>query len=164
MTAGVGRPGGPRWASREEREDATRDICFCLLYDLCAWLAQSRQAIPPEVGEYRQEAVRQLTDAGQRLRRYLNPALLDLWEEALQPFFDADASLTMELGEVAPLTAGGLDAEGEVRAELRFSEQSSVVDRFGERHPLPRREWALEVWLSPDLRRVENACLRSLST
>jgi hypothetical protein len=65
---------------------------------------------------------------------------------------------------VAPLTAVGLDAGGEVRAELRFSEQSSSVDRFGERHPLPRREWVLEVWLSPDLQRVENACLRSLPT
>jgi hypothetical protein len=164
MTAGGRLRAGPQWASREDREDATRDICFCLLYDLCAWLARSRQAVPPEVGEYRLEAVRQLTDARQRLRRYLNPALLDLWEDALQPFFDADASLTTELGDVAPLTAVGLDAGGEVRAELRFSEQSSSVDRFGERHPLPRREWVLEVWLSPDLQRVENACLRSLPT
>jgi hypothetical protein len=164
MTIRSRRRGGPQWASREDREDATRDICFCLLYDFCAWLAGSRQAVPPEVGEYRQEAVRQLTDARQRLRRYLNPALLDLWEDALQPFFEADASITMEVGEVAPLTALGLDAGGEVRSELRFSEQSTLVDRFGGRHPLPRREWALEVWLSPDLRRVENACLRSLPT
>jgi hypothetical protein len=163
MTTRDGRPGGPQ-RSGEDREDATRDICFCLLYDLCAWLAQSRQAVPPEVGEYRQDAVRQLTDAGQRLRRYLNPALLDLWEGVLQPFFDADASLSTELDTVAPLTALGLEAGGEVRAELRFSEHSSVVDRFGDRHPLPRREWALEAWLSPDLRRVENACLRAIST
>jgi hypothetical protein len=163
MTTRHGRPGGPQ-RSGEDREDAARDICFCLLYDLCAWLAQSRQAVPPEVGEYRQDVVRQLTDAGQRLRRYLNPALLDLWEEVLQPFFDADASLSTELDTVAPLTALGLEAGGEVRAELRFSEHSSVVDRFGDRHPLPRREWALEAWLSPDLRRVENACLRAIST
>jgi hypothetical protein len=162
MTAGGRLRAGPQSASREDREDATRDICFCLLYDLCAWLAQSRQAVPPEVGEYRQETARQLTDARQRLRRYLDPALLDLWEEALRPFFETHASLTAELGEVAPLTALGLEAGGEVRAELRFSEQSCLVDRFGGRHPLPRREWALEAWLSPDLLRVENACLRVL--
>jgi hypothetical protein len=154
------RPGHIPRKSLEEREDALREICFCLLYDLCAWLSRGPQPIPPEVHEYRLAAVRQLADARERLRHYLDPELLDHWEAALRPFFDTAAFLSLELGEAAPLEAVGLDEAGEVRAEVRFSEQSSVIDRFGRRHPLPRREWALEAWLSNDLKRVQNACLR----
>ena len=146
--------------SLDEREDALREICFCLLYDLCAWLSGTPRPIPPEVHEYRLAAVRQHADARERLRHYLDPELLDHWEAALRPFFEAAAFLSLELGEAAPLEAMGLDQGGEVRAEVRFSEQSSVIDRFGRRHPLPRREWALEAWLSNDLKRVQNACLR----
>lgn len=145
----------------EEREEALRGLCFCLLYDLCAWLADARHPIPPEVREYRLGAVRQLTDARDRLGRYLNPSLLDLWEEALSPFFESGASLSLELGEAAPLGAEGLEEEGvQVRAELRFSERSSVIDARGRGHPLPRRDWLLEAWVSPDLNLVENAWLR----
>jgi hypothetical protein len=154
------RPAHTARRSLEEGEDALREICFCLLYDLCAWLSGTRRPIPPEVHEYRLAAVRQLADARERLRHYLDPELLDHWEAALRPFFDAGAVLSLELGEAAPLEAMGLDQGGEVRAEVRFSEQSSVIDRFGRRHPLPRREWALEAWLSNDLKRVQNACLR----
>jgi hypothetical protein len=68
--------------------------------------------------------------------------------------------LSVELGEAAPLEALGLDRGERVRAEIRFSEQSSLIDRFGRHHPLPGREWTLEAWLSDDLKRVENACLR----
>ena len=154
------RPGRLPRESLEEREDAVREVCFCLLYDLCAWLCGARGPIPPEVHEYRLAAVRQLADAGERLRHYLRPELLEHWEAALRPFFDAGAALSVELGEAAPLEALGLDKGGGVRAEIRFSEQSSLIDRFGRRHPLPRREWALEAWLSEDLKRVENGCLR----
>jgi hypothetical protein len=148
-------------AEVEEREEALRGLCFCLLYDLCAWLARARRPIPPEVREYRLGAVRQLTDARERLRHYLNPSLLDLWDETLVPFFKSGASLSLELGEAAPLGADGLEKEGvEVRAELRFSERSSLIDARGRRHPLPRRDWVLEARVSSDLNLVENAWLR----
>ena len=148
-------------AAAEEREEALRGLCFCLLYDLCAWLARAQRPIPAEVREYRLAAVRHLADAGARLRHYLNPALIDLWERALAPFFESGASLSLELGEAAPLGAEGLqEQDRQVRAELRFSERSSLVDELGRRHPLPRRDWVLEAWLSPDLTRVDDACLR----
>jgi hypothetical protein len=154
------RPGRLPRESLAEREDAVRELCFCLLYDLCAWLCGARRPIPPEVHEYRLAAVRQLAEARERLRHYLHPELLEHLESALHPFFVAGAALSVELGEAAPLEALGLDRGGRVRAEIRFSEQSSLIDRFGRHHPLPRCEWALEAWLSDDLKRVENACLR----
>ena len=147
-------------ATLEDREDALREVCFCLLYDLCAWLARARHPVPSEVPEYRLTAIRQLPDPRERLRRYLDPELLEHWDGALLPFFETGASLSLELGEAAPLQVAGLEADGEVRAELRFSELSSVLDRSGRRHPLPKRDWTLEVWLSQDLSRVEDACLR----
>jgi hypothetical protein len=161
MTARERLPRQLARAAREEREEALRGLCFCLLYDLCAWLARARRPIPTEVQEYRLEAARHLADPGDRMRHYVHPALLDLWDRTLAPFFDSGASLALELGEAAPLGAAGLDQKGrEVRAELRFSERSSLVDEQGRRHPLPRREWVLEAWVSSDLERVENACLR----
>jgi hypothetical protein len=154
------RPGHLPRKSLEEREDTLREVCFCLLYDLCAWLSGARRAVPPEVNEYRLASVRQFADARERLRHYLHPDLLEHWDVALRPFFDAGASLSLELGEAAPLEALGLEEGGGVRAQIRFSEQSSVIDRFDRRHPLPRREWVMEAWLSRDLERIENACLR----
>jgi hypothetical protein len=113
------------------------------------------------VREYRLQAARHLPDPSDRLRQYLDPGLLDLWERALLPFFDSGASLSLELGEAAPLGAEGLkERNATVRAELRFSERSSLVDEQGRRHPLPRRDWVLEAWVSSDLEWVENACLR----
>jgi hypothetical protein len=145
----------------EEREEALRGLCFCLLYDLFAWLVGAQRPVPDEVLEYRVEAARGEADPGQRLRRYLDPALADHWERALAPFFESGASLSMELGETAPLGAEGLrQREGEVRVELRFSEQSSLLDGLGRPHPLPRRDWVLEAWVSSGLDRVENARLR----
>lgn len=151
--------GRPR-ESRAEREDALREVCFCLLYDLCAWLSGARRPVPPEVREYRLAAVRQLPDARERLQNYVRRELLEQWETALRPFFDANAALSLVLGEAAPLEALGLDGGRAVQAEVRFSEESTLIDRFGRRHPLPRREWTLRAWLSDDLKRVENACLR----
>jgi hypothetical protein len=145
----------------EEREEALRGLCFCLLYDLCAWLTRARRPVPAEVREYRLPAPRHLPDPLDRMRLYLNRELLVLWEQALAPFFASGASLSLELGEAAPLRAEGLEGGGgEVRAELRFSERSSLVDERGRRHPLPLRNWVLEAWVSSDLERVENACLR----
>jgi hypothetical protein len=148
-------------AATEEREEALRGLCFCLLYDLCAWLTRARRPIPADVREYRLQAPRHLAEPLDRMRLYLNPELLALWEGALAPFIDSGASLSLELGEAAPLGAEGLvRGDGGVRAELRFSEQSSLVEEQGRRHPLPRRNWVLEARVSSDLDRVENACLR----
>ena len=148
-------------AATEEREEALRGLCFCLLYDLCAWLTRARRPIPADVREYRLQAPRHLADPVARMRLYLNPELLALWERAVAPFIDSGVSLSLELGEAAPLEGEGLErGNGGVRAELRFSEQSSLVDDQGRRHPLPRRNWVLEAWVSSDLDQVENACLR----
>jgi hypothetical protein len=155
------RARGQAGEPRELREEALRGLCFCLLYDLCAWLGRAQRPVPEGVREYRLEEVRELADPAQRLRRYLDPALAEGWELALAPFFRSGASLALELGDAAPLGAEGLGEEGvQVRAELRFSERSNLLDGRGRHHPLPRRDWVLDAWLSPGLDRVENACLR----
>jgi hypothetical protein len=150
-------------AALEEREETLRGLCFCLLYDLSAWLARTRRPVPHDLREYRLERARRLADPGARLRQYLDPALVEHWEQALDPFFRSGASLSIELGEVAPLEAKGLDhGDREVRAEIRFSERSSLVDAAGGRHPLPKRSWLLEAGVSPELTLVENAWLRPI--
>jgi hypothetical protein len=156
---GAARFSGP---ALEERQDALRGVCFCLLYDLCAWVARAHRPVPVEVREYRLDGIRDLPDPPERLRHYLNPDLLSSWEAALRPFFEAGAALLLEVGEAAPLGAEGLHEDGDVRAELRFSERSSLIDSREGRHPLPRRQWLLELWLSADLKRVERARLRAL--
>jgi hypothetical protein len=148
-------------AATEAREEALRGLCFCLIYDLCAWLAGARRPVPRDLREYRLEAARRLADPVDRLSRYLDPALLAHWEQALEPFFRSGASLSLEVGEAAPLGAERPEhIDREVRAELRFSERSSLVDAAGGRHPLPLRDWRLEAWISPDVTRVQNAWLR----
>ena len=158
------REGGGRRRQKlaEEREEALRGLCFCLIYDLCAWLAQARRPVPADVEEYSLDSARRLPDPRERLRLYLDEGLLAHWDAALAPYFDSGASLALEVGEAAPLGADGLDsADREVRAELRFSERSSLVDAAGQRHPLPRRDWVLEAWTSADLARIVNARLRA---
>lgn len=157
------KPGARQLArtGREEREEELRGLCFCLLYDLCAWLTRAQRPVPPEVREYTLDGARHLPDPCQRLRQYLATDLVDLWQRALAPFFESRALLSLELGEAAPLGAEALhEGSGLVRAELRFSERSSLLDAEGRRHPLPVREWLLEAWVSSDLEQVENARLR----
>ena len=150
-----------RRQAAEEREEALRGLCFCLIYDLCAWLARTHRPVPADVQEYSLDAARRLAHPRERLQVYLDQALLQHWDAALSPYLASGALLNLELGEAAPLGAEGLDSVGRgVRAELRFSERSSLVRPGGDRHPLPRRDWVLEVWASPDLARVENARLR----
>jgi hypothetical protein len=158
---------GPRQRGRlaravvEEREETLRGLCFCLIYDLSAWLARAQRPVPRDLREYRLERARPLADPGARLCQYIDPALIEHWEQALDPFFRSGASLSIELGEVAPLGAESLEhGDREVRAEIRFSERSILVDAAGGRHQLPRRDWLLEARVSPDLSLVENAWLR----
>lgn len=161
MHSGPRRRGRLARAALEEREETLRGLCFCLIYDLSAWLARTRRPVPRDLREYRLESARRLADPGARLCQYIDPALVEHWEQALDPFFRSGASLSIELGEVAPLEAEGLErGDREVRAELRFSERSSLVDAAGGRHPLPRRDWLLEARVSPDLTLVQNAWIR----
>ncbi len=162
------RRGGP-WAERspaggapqEPTPEASRGICFCLLYDLCCWLATVRRPVPEDVDEYTLTALRTVDDPLQRLGRYMNPALLQSWERALQPFFASGVTLEPELGEAGSFQERGRDAAGWLRAELRFANRSSVVDRSLHRHELPPRDWILSVLLSPELGgRVEDASIR----
>ncbi len=150
------RRGGAR-----EAPDAMRGICFCLLYDLCCWLASVRRPVPGDVEEYVLGSLREIGDPLQRLARYVNPALLQSWEHALQPFFASGATLEPELGEAGSFQERGRDAAGRLRAELRFSNRSSVLDRGQRRIPLPVHDWILTVLLSSELGGfVENATIR----
>lgn len=143
------------------RVEAMRGICFCLLYDLCCWLAAVRRPVPDDVDEYTLAALREDDDPRQRLSRYVNPALLGNWERALEPFFASGATLEPELGEAGSFHERGREMDGRVRCELRFGNRSSVLDRHQRRHQLPAHDWVLTVWLSPELGGyVENATLK----
>ena len=138
-----------------------RGVCFCLLYDLCCWLAAVRRPVPDDVDEYTLTGLREVGDPRQRLGRYVNPALLHSWEHALQPFFLSGATLEPELGEAGSFQERSRDASGRMQAELRFGNRSSVLDRGQRRHQLPPHDWILTVWLSPELGGyVENAAIR----
>jgi hypothetical protein len=151
------RPAGPAAPTTE----AMRGTCFCLLYDLCCWLATVRRPVPADVDEYTLTALREVGDPRQRLGRYVNPALLESWERALQPFFASGATLEPELGEAGSFQERGRDAAGRLRAELRFGNRSSVLDRSLRRHQLPPHDWILTVLLSPESAGfVENASIR----
>ncbi len=162
-----GRPwpgqGGPNGSGGRQppSTEALRGICFCLLYDLCCWLASVRRPVPQDVDEYALTALRHVGDPRDRLGRYVSPALLDSWERALQPFFAGGLTLEPELGESGSFQEQSRDPGGQVQAELRFGNRSTVLDREQRRHQLPVRDWILTVWLSPELGGyVENAAIR----
>jgi hypothetical protein len=152
VPSGVGEP---------TRGEALRGVCFCLLYDLCCWLAAVQRPVPAEVEEYSLAALREVADPRLRLSRYVNPAQLQSWAWALQPFLESGATLEPELGESGSFQERGRDEDGRLLAELRFSNRSHVVDRDGQRTPLPPQDWVLDVRLSPDLGGyVESAIIR----
>jgi hypothetical protein len=138
-----------------------RGICFCLLYDLCCWLAAVRRTVPDDVDEYTLVELRTLDDPRQRLGRYVNPSLLESWERALQPFFRSQATLEPELGESGSFQERGRDTSGRVQAELHFGNRSSIMDPQQRRHQLPPHDWILTVLLSPTQGgHIENATIR----
>jgi hypothetical protein len=143
--------------------DSARGICFCLVYDLCCWLSTGRRAVPEELEEYTLVWLRAIDDPRRRMDRYVNPAVLNSWERALQPFFASGVALEPELGESGSFHDLGRDAAGRVRCELHFGNRSSVLDRHMRRYQLPPYDWALSVLLSPEPDGfVENATLRLL--
>ena len=138
-----------------------RGVCFCLLYDLCCWLASVRRPVPTDVAEYTLTGARDIPDPRERLGRYVNGALLVSWERALEPFFESGATLEPELGEAGSFQERGRDAAGRLRAELRFGNRSSVLDRGQDRHELQPSDWMLTVLLSAEVDAfVENATIR----
>jgi hypothetical protein len=134
-------------------------MCFCLLYDLCCWLAGAEEPVADETAEYALAPLRAIEEPRRRLAGYVSQPLLASWERALDPFFASGATLDPELGESGPLSQEGLDDGGRVLAELRFTNRSRVNDETGRSYQLPTQDWALKVWLSPDLSRVESATL-----
>ena len=141
--------------------EAMRGVCFCLLYDLCCWLASVRRPVPADVQEYTLVTLREIGDPRQRLGRYVNGTLLMSWERALEPFFESGATLEPELGEAGSFQERGRDAAGRLRAELRFGNRSSVLDRSQRRHQLQTQDWMLTVLLSAEQGGyVENATIR----
>jgi hypothetical protein len=142
-----------------ERLERLRGICFCVLYDLCSWMAVARLGVPPDIAEYALADVGGLADPVERMRCYVDEELIESWATALQPFFERGLRLRPELGDTGPLREEGLEDKREVKAEVRFHNRSTLVDREEQRMPLPRREWVLQLWVSPDLVRIVDARL-----
>ncbi len=141
------------------RSELLAGLCYCLLYDLCAWLAGSRWPVPPGLDEYRREDLRLLSHPRERLGRYLEPQLLLTWERALTPFFEAGAILKPRVRETAALDLFDMECGGLPRAQLRFGDSSSVLGHADARLERPARDWLLTVTASGDLLRVQEARL-----
>ena len=77
-------------AAIEEREEALRGLCFCVLYDLCAWLTRARRPVPAGVREYRLQAPRRLAEPVDRMRLYLNPEVYFDYLRTCYPNFPID--------------------------------------------------------------------------
>lgn len=140
--------------------DAIRGTCFCLLYDLCAWMARALRPVPAGATEYVRDDLRSIPDPVDRLDRYVNPDLLAAWKRALAPFFGAGARLLPGLHDTGQVRLDGGQEAGPILAQVDFTNASSLLDHEGHTLQLPERGWVLSVWLSPDLRRVESASLR----
>lgn len=153
-----GKPLPPEELAKKLEE--LRGLCFCVLYDVCCWLAGARQEVPATTKEYTQSHLRQVADPRQRLQYYVNPQLLWTWEQALQPFFATGLRLAPELGDSATLREEGLERGEPVRVELRFNNRSSLLAKGRPRQQLPRGEWVLTMWVSADLARVDDATMR----
>ena len=114
-------------AGAGDRLEALRGMCFCLLYDLCCWLAQVVEPVPDDTTEYSLTSLRAIDDPRRRLGGYVNQAVLASWEHALEPFFAGGATLDPELGESGPMRQEGLDDGGKIgRASCRERVVSSV--------------------------------------
>ncbi|MBO0685730.1 MAG: hypothetical protein J2P45_21450, partial [Candidatus Dormibacteraeota bacterium] len=59
-----------------DRMEAVRSMCFCLLYDLCCWLAGALEPVPDETGEYSLTWLRRTADPRERLAAYTRGALV----------------------------------------------------------------------------------------
>lgn len=145
------------------REERARGLCFCFLYDVCAWLAGVREAVPGTVSDYTLAHLRGVADPRQRLQYYVHPHLLASWEQALQPFFASSVRLDPEIGPSAVQRSEGLDRGGPVRIEYRFENRCATLAGDGTRHPLPEAPWVLTLWITPDLQRVDDGTLRPLA-
>jgi hypothetical protein len=170
----AGPPGAPQTGSKNkqprvkppnptelaQRLEILRGLCFCALFDLCSWLAGAHQAVPEQTREYSLTHIREVPDPRQRMQYYINPQLLAMWDQALQPYFTGLVRMAPELGDSAQLREEGLDKGMPTRVELRFNNRSSLVAARQPRQPMPREEWALTLWVSADLTRIDDACLR----
>lgn len=155
-----GRRKPPTPAELGKQLEVLGGICFCVLYDLCCWLAEARQPVPDNVAKYSLAHLKSIPDPRQRLQYYVNPMVLASWDQVLQPFFATELRLAPELGDSASLTEEGLDRGAPVRVEMRFQNRCSVAVPGSARKPLPRGEWVMTLWVSDDLTRVDDVVLR----
>ncbi|MDQ6900422.1 MAG: hypothetical protein M3072_13095 [Candidatus Dormibacteraeota bacterium] len=157
-------PGGGQTRDACRTEPVAAGLCYCLLYDLCAWLAGSHAPVPVEVREYRQEDLQFLPDPLDRLRRYLAPQLLQAWERALAPFFAAGGSLVPRLQDTASLDLISPTRDGQVQVRLKFSESGWLLGRGAGRVERPARQWLLNVTALPDQLQIQAARLEQVGT
>lgn len=150
----------PRPEELAQRLEVLRGLSFSALYDICSWLAGAWQPVPEGANEYGLNHIRQIQDPRQRLQYYCNPELLATWEQALQPFFSTRMRMAPELGDSATVREEGLERGRPVRVEMQFTNRSSLVGPGQPRHPLPREDWILTLWIAADLTRIDDATLR----
>ncbi len=140
--------------------ERARGTVYCLLYDLCALLAGSGEAVPAGATAYTQAELREIRDPRQRLERYVAMPTLADWETALDPFFASGLRLLPTLEPKGSIELQP-DPGGRTVASLRFRSSSRVVVGDGRQEALADREWVLWARLSPSLDAVEAAEVRA---
>ena len=144
-----------------QRFEMLQGLCFCLVFDICFYLAGKVAPIPQDITEYKLKRLMEIPQPLERMSHYVAPELLASWKKALEPFFAAGLRLSPELGDGGDLSEDGLmEGTGVVRATVKFQNRSAVYDHNNVRGVLPRAEWQMSVFVNPELDRIEHAVLR----
>lgn len=143
-----------------QRFEMLQGLCFCLVFDICFYLAGKVAPVPADISEYKLNRLREIPQPLERMSHYVSPELIASWKTALEPFFAAGLRLSPELGDGGDLSEDGLIEGTAVRATVKFQNRSAVLDSNNVRGVLPRAEWQMSVFVNSDLTRIEHAVLR----
>jgi hypothetical protein len=143
-----------------QKFEILQGLCFCLVFDLCFYLAGKTAPVPADIPEYKLKRLREIPRPWERMSHYVAPELLESWKTALEPFFAANLRLAPELGDGGDLSEDGLIEGKPVRATVKFQNRSAIYDQNGVRGVLPRAEWQMSVFVNADLTRIDHAVIR----
>ena len=143
-----------------QRFEMLQGLCFCLVFDICFYLANKVAPVPADITEYKLKRLREIPQPLERMSHYVAPELIASWKTAIEPFFAAGLRLSPELGDGGDLSEDGLIEGNAVRATVKFQNRSAIYDRNNVRGVLARAEWQMSVFVNAELTRIDHAVLR----
>ena len=86
---------------------------------------------------------------------YLDPEAERGLKVAIRPLLEDGFTYRLEWGEQLSTNAWGLEEGTTIRVEMRLSNRSRPIDRFGRPLPEENDHWKIRAWLDPNADRVE---------